>query len=45
MNSVHIKKGLGQENYLTSRDRLELDKELTRLQAEMSFDTARMKLR
>lgn len=35
---------LGQENYLTSRDRLELDKELTRLQAEMSFDTARMKL-
>ena len=35
---------LGQENYLTSRDRLELDKELTRLQAEVSFDTARMKL-
>lgn len=35
---------LGQEGYLTRRDRLELDKELTRLQAEMAGDTARMKL-
>lgn len=35
---------LGQEGYLTSRDRLELDKELTRLQAEMAGDTARTKL-
>ena len=35
---------LGQEGYLTSEDRLELDKELTRLQAEMAGDTARTKL-
>lgn len=35
---------LGQEGYLTSRDHLELDKELTRLQAEMAGDTARTKL-
>ena len=35
---------LGQEDYLTSEDRLELDKELTRLQAEMAGDTARTKL-
>ena len=35
---------LGREDYLTSRDRLELDKELTRLQAEMAGDTARAKL-
>ncbi|WP_347712892.1 hypothetical protein [uncultured Fretibacterium sp.] len=35
---------LGQEDYLTSRDRLELDKELTRLQAETAGDSARMKL-
>lgn len=35
---------LGQEGYLTSRDRLELDRELTHLQAEMAGDTARTKL-
>lgn len=35
---------LGQEGYLTSRDRLELDKELTRIQAEMAWDKARTKL-
>ena len=35
---------LGQEGYLTSKDRLELDKELTRLQAEVAGDTARTKL-
>ena len=35
---------LGQESYLTSRDRLELDRELTALQAELAGDTARTKL-